>query len=99
MARHRQATRASELAYADVPERQAKMLGSLPVIASFCSRLGIGQVIDDLVPVRGVATVTIGQAIEAMICNRLTSPAPLVHVRTGPATGRSRRSSASPRSR
>jgi hypothetical protein len=41
--------------------RQAKMLGSLPVIASFCSRLGIGQVIDDLVPIRDVATVTIGR--------------------------------------
>src|SRR6266851_4935387 len=80
MARHRQATRPSELIYADVPARQVKMLGSLPVVYSFCTRLGIGQVIDDLVPIRDVATVTIGQAIEAMICNRLTSPAPLVYI-------------------
>ena len=57
------------------------MLGSLPVIASFCRRLGIAAIIDDLVPVRDVAAVTIGQAVEAMICSRLTSPAPLVHVR------------------
>jgi transposase len=56
------------------------MLGSLPVIFSFCTRLGIGQVIDDLVPIRDVAAVTAGQAVEAMICNRLTSPAPLVRV-------------------
>ncbi len=81
MARRRQATRAAEVAYADVPARQVKMLGSLPVIASFCRRLGIAAIIDDLVPIRDVAAVTIGQAVEAMICNRLTSPAPLVHVR------------------
>ena len=81
MARHRQATRAAEVAYADVPARQIKMLGSLPVIASFCRRLGIAAIIDDLVPIRDVAAVTTGQAVEAMICNRLTSPAPLVHVR------------------
>ena len=79
MARRRQATRAAEVAYADVPARQIKMLGSLPVIASFCRRLDISGVIDDLVPIRDVATVSTGQAIEAMVCNRLTSPAPLVH--------------------
>ncbi len=67
------------LAYADETERQ-KMLGSLPVIASFCRRLGIAATIDDQVPIREVATLTAGQAAQAMICNRLTSPAPLVHV-------------------
>ena len=80
MAGRRQAAPAPGLAWADVPARQIKMLGSLPVIYSFCQRLGIGQVIDDLVPIRDVATVTAGQAVEAMICNRLTSPAPLVRV-------------------
>jgi len=68
------------LVYADVPARQVKMLSSLPIIASFCRRLDISGVIDDLVPIRNVAAVTAGQAVEAMICNRLTSPAPLVHV-------------------
>ncbi len=67
------------LVYADEAGRQ-KMLGSLPVIAAFCRRLGIAAIIDDLVPIRDVATVTAGQAVEAMICNRLTSPAPLVHL-------------------
>ena len=80
MAGQRRPAPAPEVAWADVPARQAKMLGSLPVIASFCTRLGIGQVIDDLVPIRPVASLTVGQAVEAMICNRLTSPAPLVHV-------------------
>jgi transposase len=69
-----------ELAWADAPRRQDKMLGSLPVIASFCRRAGIAEVIDELAPVRSVATLTAGQAVEAMVCNRLTSPAPLVHV-------------------
>jgi hypothetical protein len=67
------------LACADESERQ-KMPGSLPVIASFCRRLGIAAIIDDEVPIREVATLTAGQAAEAMICNRLTPPALLVHV-------------------
>ena len=67
-----------ELAWADVRHGRSSA-GSLPVIASFCRRLDIRGVIDDLVPIRDVATVSTGQAIEAMVCNRLTSPAPLVH--------------------
>ena len=55
------------------------MLGSLPVIASFCRRLDISGVIDELVPIRRWPASPPGQAVEAMICNRLTSPAPLVH--------------------
>jgi Domain of unknown function (DUF4277) len=68
------------LAYADEAERQIKMLGSLPMVFSFCRRLGIAEVVDEAVPLRDLATVTAGQAVEAMICNRMTSPAPLVHV-------------------
>lgn len=71
---------AADLAWADVPRQQDKMLGSLPVIASFCRRAGIAEVIDELAPVRSVATLTAGQAVEAMVCNRLTSPTPLVHI-------------------
>ncbi len=69
-----------ELAYADPAGRQIKMPGSLPVISSFCRRLGIAAITDGLVPIRDLATVTAGQAVEAMVCNRLTSPTPLVHV-------------------
>ena len=68
------------MAYADEAEAQLKMLGSLPVVASFCRRLGIAEVIDEAAPIRDLAAVTAGRAVEAMICNRLTSPAPLVHV-------------------
>ena len=80
MAAGRRARQAAEMVYADAPEQQVKMLGSLPVIYSFCRRLDISGVIDELVPIRDVAVVSAGQAVEAMICNRLTSPAPLVHI-------------------
>jgi hypothetical protein len=67
------------LTYTDDAQRQ-KILGSLPVIYSFCQRLGIAAIIDDAAPIRDLATVTAGQVAEELICNRLTSPAPLVHV-------------------
>ncbi len=80
MASRRAAAPRAELAWADAPEQQYKMLGSLPVIASFCRRLGIAEVIDEQAPIRDVASVSAGQAVEAMVCNRLTSPTPLVHI-------------------
>jgi len=57
-----------------------KLLGALPVVAGFCSRLKIRGIVDDACPVRDVAGLTHGQVIEALVANRLTSPAPLVHV-------------------
>jgi hypothetical protein len=75
-----------QLAYAGAAERQSKMLGSLPVICSFCRRLDIATIIDDLVPIRPVAAVAAGRAVEAMVCNRLTSPAPPVQVEGWAAT-------------
>ncbi|MEV0621699.1 IS1634 family transposase [Nonomuraea sp. NPDC050404] len=56
------------------------MLGALPVVAAFCSRLRIRELVDAACPVRDVAGLTHGQAIEVLVANRLTSPAPLVHV-------------------
>jgi transposase len=58
------------------------VLGALPVVAGFCSRLKIRDIIDEACPVRDVAGLTHGQVIEALVANRLTSPAPLVHVRS-----------------
>ncbi|MGW4968374.1 IS1634 family transposase [Nonomuraea sp. NPDC004186] len=57
-----------------------KMLGALPVIAGFCSRLRIRELVDAACPVRDTAELTHGQVIEVLVANRLTSPAPLVHV-------------------
>lgn len=55
-------------------------MGALPVVAAFERRLDIAGTIDRLCPVRDVAIATHGQVIEALVANRLTSPAPLVHV-------------------
>jgi transposase len=55
-------------------------LGALPVVAGFCSRLKIRDVVDEACPVRDVAGLSHGQVVEALVANRLTSPAPLVHV-------------------
>jgi len=62
------------------PPSVEKALGALPVIAEFCRRLDIAGIVDRACPVRDLALVTHGQVIEALIANRLTSPAPLVHV-------------------
>ncbi len=55
-------------------------LGALPVVVGFCRRLDIAGIIDRAAPVREIAYATHGQVIEALIANRLTSPAPMIHV-------------------
>lgn len=57
-----------------------KMLGALPVVADYCRRLDLAGIIDRACPVRDVAILTHGQVIEALVANRLTSPAPLLRV-------------------
>jgi transposase len=64
------------------PPSVEKMLGSLPVVADFCRRLGIREIVDAACPVRDVATLTHGQVIEVLVANRLTSPVPLLHVQS-----------------
>jgi transposase len=57
-----------------------KALGALPVVADYCRRLDLAGIIDRVCPVRDLAHLSHGQVIEALIANRLTSPAPLVRV-------------------
>jgi transposase len=57
-----------------------KQLGALPVIADYCRRLDLAGIIDRACPIRDLADLTHGQVIEALVANRLTSPAPLVRV-------------------
>lgn len=57
-----------------------KTLGALPVVAEFARRLDLAGIVDRVCPVRDLALLTHGQVIEALVANRLTSPAPLVHV-------------------
>jgi hypothetical protein len=59
-----------------------KLLGALPVVAGFCSRLKIGDIVDGVCPVRDLAELTHGQVIEALVASRLTCPSPLVHVQS-----------------
>lgn len=62
------------------PPSSEQTLGALPVVAGFCRRLDIAGIIDRAAPVRSVAHATHGQVIEALIANRLSSPAPMVHL-------------------
>lgn len=57
-----------------------KAMGALPVVAEFARRLDLAGIVDRACPVRDLALLTHGQVIEALVANRLTSPAPLVHV-------------------
>jgi transposase len=57
-----------------------KRLGALPVIADYCRRLDLAGILDRACPIRDLADLTHGQVIEALVANRLTSPAPLVRV-------------------
>lgn len=50
------------------------------MVAEFSRRLDIAGIVDRLCPVRDVAILSHGQVIEALVANRLTSPAPLVRV-------------------
>ncbi|MEV0537391.1 DUF4277 domain-containing protein, partial [Kitasatospora sp. NPDC050463] len=57
-----------------------KRLGALPVAAEFLRRLDVAGIVDEVCPGGASAHLTHGQAIEALVANRLTSPAPLVRV-------------------
>jgi transposase len=62
------------------PPSVEKLLGALPVVASFCRRLDLAGIVDRACPVREVATLTHGQVIQVLVANRLTSPTPLRRV-------------------
>jgi transposase len=62
------------------PPSVEKLLGALPVVASFCRRLDLAGIVDRACPIREVATLTHGQVICALVANRLTSPTPLRRV-------------------
>ena len=57
-----------------------KQLGALPVVADYCRRLDLAGIVDRACPIRSVAILSHGQVIEALVANRLTSPAPLWRV-------------------
>src|SRR5215217_666423 len=81
------------------PSSVDKALGSLPVVAELSRRLGLVGIIDRACPMRDdVPILTHGQVIEALVANRLTSPAPMVRVAGWAGSGRwPRRSGSRPR--
>ncbi|MEU6721534.1 DUF4277 domain-containing protein [Nonomuraea sp. NPDC046802] len=62
------------------PPSMEKALGSLPVIADFCDRLRIAEIVDELCPIREVARAPHGHIVRALIANRLTSPASMMRL-------------------
>lgn len=57
-----------------------KRLGALPVIGAYLERLGLKERVDALAPVRGVAHLTNGDVVAALVANRLTAPRPLYDI-------------------
>lgn len=57
-----------------------KRLGALPVIRAYLERLQVKERVDALAPVRGVAHLTNGEVVAALVANRLTAPRPLYDV-------------------
>ena len=57
-----------------------KMLGSLPIVASYLSRAGIAEIVSATCPVAAQAILSHGDVIAAMIANRLSAPRPLYRV-------------------
>ncbi|MEU2228254.1 DUF4277 domain-containing protein [Streptomyces sp. NPDC018347] len=57
-----------------------KRLGALPVVAESLRRLDVAGVVDGVCPGGASAYLSHGQMVEALVANRLTSPAPLVRV-------------------
>lgn len=57
-----------------------KRLGALPVIGAYLERLGVKERVDALAPVRGVAHLTNGDVVAALVANRLTAPRPLYDI-------------------
>src|SRR5688500_8030637 len=57
-----------------------KQLGALPAIREYLERLQLKERVDGGAPVRGVARLTNGEVVEALVANRLTAPRPLYDI-------------------
>lgn len=57
-----------------------KMLGSLPIVASYLERAGMAEIVSAVCPVATQAILSHGDVIAAMIANRLSAPRPLYRV-------------------
>jgi hypothetical protein len=62
------------------PVGTRRHVGPLLLVAHYLQRLGLVELVDDAVPMRGRAMLTHGEVISALVANRLCGPAPLYDV-------------------
>lgn len=55
-------------------------VGPLLLVAHYLDRLGLAEIVDTAVPMRGRASATHGEIVTALVANRLCGPAPLYDV-------------------
>jgi transposase len=54
-----------------------RQVGALPVIKAFCDRLGLAELVNELLPMAPQAVVGRGETLVALVMNKLMSPQPL----------------------
>lgn len=62
------------------PVGTRRHVGALLLVAHYLERLGLVELIDAAVPMRGRAMLTHGEVIAALVANRLCAPAPLYDI-------------------
>jgi hypothetical protein len=62
------------------PVGTRRHVGPLLLVGHYLDRLGLVELVDDAVPMRGRAMLTHGEVIAALVANRLCGPAPLYDV-------------------
>src|ERR1700758_2765593 len=62
------------------PVGTRRHVGPLLLVAHYLDRLGLVELVDNAVPMRGKAMLTHGEVIAALVANRLCAPAPLYDV-------------------
>ncbi len=62
------------------PVGTRRHVGPLLLVGHYLRRLGLVDLVDDAVPMRGRAMLTHGEVIAALVANRLCAPAPLYDV-------------------
>jgi transposase len=62
------------------PTGTRRDVGPLLVVAHYLGRLGLVDLVDEVLPVRGRALLTNGEVVAALVANRLCGPAPLYDV-------------------
>ncbi|MDA8300451.1 MAG: DUF4277 domain-containing protein [Actinomycetota bacterium] len=62
------------------PSGTRRDVGPLLVVAHYLGRLGLVDLVDEVVPMRGRALLTNGEVVAVLVANRLCGPAPLYDI-------------------